>query len=401
MIESRYQVDIPYMDMTSFVFSTGTPSSHESPQYFDADVPSKCFTMAQAKVWVKQFAKGLQDIGLDPNGKVLLFSENRFVLELHYQIKDSEANILLVGQKQVSVALEAARQAGIDHKNVYLFCDPKEEVPAEISSRIAPWTSIWRPSEEVQSWSWNEIDTREDAEGTTAITNYSSGKTGLPKAVEISHYNIVANCTQLLYKRPIDPNTQKSIERKKRLAISGERWLAPLPMYHAYGQAYYCVNAAILQAKVFITKSFSVQKYLMYMDIYRVTFMATVPAIMATISKQPNPSIHNLRAIETVLSGSAPLSPDLGFAPDDEDDGSIGWLNPNRAARIDRQDDRDFGGSAPQGATVGEIWVAGPNIMKGYYKKLKETGEAIVVVGCERVTLDISTIGDAYTSWID
>ncbi|KAE8414544.1 hypothetical protein BDV36DRAFT_298887 [Aspergillus pseudocaelatus] len=103
---------------------------------------------------------------------------------------------------------------------------------------------------------------------------------------------------------------------------------------------------------------------------------------MASIAKQPNPSIYNLQAVQTVLSGSAPLSPHLGriiegiyirsgvsvkqgggmtestcsvtgFAPDDEDDGrSIGWLNPNRAARIERLDDRNFSGAAPAGATA-------------------------------------------------
>ncbi|KAJ5734906.1 uncharacterized protein N7483_000031 [Penicillium malachiteum] len=451
MIESKHKVNIPCTNTTSFVFSAGnqTPSSQESPQYFDADVPSRCFTMAQAKVWVKQFAKGLESLGLGPNGKVLLFSENRLYFpvllwgvsavrciftaaspsasiqilhmsfnkltlhmkELNYQIQDSDAKVLLVGQKQVPVALEAARKSHIKNKNVFLFCHPEEEVPAEILAQIAPWTSIWRPAEEVQSWSWRKIDTREEAEGTTVILNYSSGTTGLPKGVKISHYNIVANCTQLLYKLLVAPEIPKGIERKERLATSGERWLAPLPMNH--GQAYYCVNAVILQAKVFIMKSFSVQKYLLYMDIYHITFMATVPAIMATTSKQQNPSIYNLRTIETVLSGSAPLSPDLGrlienlylrpgvsvkqgwgmtettcsitgFAPDIEDDGrSIGWLNPNCAARIEQLDDRDFSGVAPQGALLGRF---GP----------QETEEAIVEAGGLRWlrTGDIGYIDD-------
>lgn len=155
-------------------------------------------------------------------------------------------------------------------------------------------------------------------------------------------------------------------------------------------------------------KSFNVQKYLLYLDIYRITFMASAPAILASMSKQPNPERFNLRAIETVTSGSAPLNLDVarkiekmylrpgvivkqgwgltettcsitGFAPDDHDDGrSIGWLNPNCAARIQPLEGRDFSSVATAGATVGEIWVAGPNIMKCYYKNLAATADAIV-----------------------
>lgn len=162
------------------------------------------------------------------------------------------------------------------------------------------------------------------------------------------------------------------------------------------------------------------------MDIYRITFMATVPAILASMTKQANPAIYNLHAIETVTSGSAPLSQDLGrlieklylrpgvsvkqgwgmtettcsvtgFAPDDEDDGrSIGWLNPNCTARIEPLQDRDFSGVAPVGVDVGEIWVAGPNIVKCYFKNPKATTETIVEVDGVRwlKTGDIGYIDD-------
>jgi acyl-CoA synthetase (AMP-forming)/AMP-acid ligase II len=155
-------------------------------------------------------------------------------------------------------------------------------------------------------------------------------------------------------------------------------------------------------------RAFDVQKYLLYMDIYRITFMASVPAIMATLAKQSNAHQYNLRSVEQVTSGSAPLSADLGkiiqkmylrpetsvkqgwgmtettcsisgFSPDEEDDGrSIGYLNPNCTALIEPVPDRDFSGVAPAGTSVGEIWVAGPNVMKEYYKKPAATEETIV-----------------------
>lgn len=58
--------------------------------------------------------------------------------------------------------------------------------------------------------------------------------TGPPKGVEISHYNAIANCVQLVHKRSLVAATPAGLERKARQEASGERWLCALPMYHAY-----------------------------------------------------------------------------------------------------------------------------------------------------------------------
>jgi acyl-CoA synthetase (AMP-forming)/AMP-acid ligase II len=76
IVESPYRVDIPPMDIPTYVFTSGTPESRRAKRYFDAVTPSKCFSIDEAQVMVKQFGQGLQKLGLRPNDKVLLFSKN-------------------------------------------------------------------------------------------------------------------------------------------------------------------------------------------------------------------------------------------------------------------------------------------------------------------------------------
>jgi hypothetical protein len=63
-------------------------------------------------------------------------------LEFEYQIRNSDAKVLFVGQKRLPTALEAAKQAGIDQKNVYLFCDSDKTVDG-LAFQAAPWNKIW------------------------------------------------------------------------------------------------------------------------------------------------------------------------------------------------------------------------------------------------------------------
>lgn len=76
MIESPHTLEIPGIDIASFVLSSGTVSSRRKPQYFDATNPSRCFSLSQAEIYVKQVAHGLQQLGLKPDDKVLLHSSN-------------------------------------------------------------------------------------------------------------------------------------------------------------------------------------------------------------------------------------------------------------------------------------------------------------------------------------
>ncbi|KAL2834168.1 AMP-binding enzyme-domain-containing protein [Aspergillus pseudoustus] len=259
IVTSPYNIDIPATDVASFVFHSQSSASRNAPQYFDASCPGKCFSLSQAET----AAVGV----LAARCVFTAASPSASASELEYQLRNSDAKLVLASRDRLAIAREAMSKADLGPDQLLIFSDLDEDLSQSQPLSPPSWTSIWRPAEEVQSWSWKPITTLKEAQQTTAIINYSSGTTGLPKGVEISHYNAVANATQLLFKRAMAADTALGRCRKARLNQSGERWLAPLPMYHAYGQTYYCINAARCGAKVFIMRSFNVEQYLVRDDL--------------------------------------------------------------------------------------------------------------------------------------
>lgn len=73
---SPYTLDIPALDLITYVFSSGSVQSRSSPQYFDADRPEVSYSLNQAESLVRRVGKGLQNLGLKTNDKVLLYSGN-------------------------------------------------------------------------------------------------------------------------------------------------------------------------------------------------------------------------------------------------------------------------------------------------------------------------------------
>ncbi len=156
-------------------------------------------------------------------------------------------------------------------------------------------------------------------------------------------------------------------------------------------------------------KQFTLDRYIHFIDIYRITYMNAVPTIMVMLSKDPSAVNYNFHSIEQAVCGSAPLGKKIGqavqkrlfkpgvsvkqgwgmtectctgtaFAPDDEDDGgSVGWLMANLSAMIIPVDGEEFDNRSRDGKKIGELWISGPNVMKGYFNKPKETAETIFV----------------------
>lgn len=79
MFESPFALEqeLPAIDVPSYIFHHPRPSTAHVAQYFDAKDPTRSFSLEQAELYVKQFAKGLKNLGLKPSDKVLIYSSNQ------------------------------------------------------------------------------------------------------------------------------------------------------------------------------------------------------------------------------------------------------------------------------------------------------------------------------------
>ncbi|CAL1545805.1 unnamed protein product [Lymnaea stagnalis] len=213
---------------------------------------------------------------------------------------------------------------------------------------------------------------------------YSSGTTGLPKGVMLTHYNCMANCYQAL----------ASIQ-----ATSEDRCLGILPLYHIYGMV--TVQFAVLQGGATLTylPKFEPESFLKCLQDKKITLAHLVPPLMVFLTKHPMVDGYNLKSLKRVVSGAAPLGAELthefqnkfshgvkvnqGYgltetSPVTNVDitgtpGSIGPMVANTMGKIvDLETNKILGPGE-----LGEFCVKGPQVMKGYYNNKKATDEMI------------------------
>ncbi|KAL9030340.1 MAG: hypothetical protein Q9196_001535 [Gyalolechia fulgens] len=207
-------------------------------------IPSRSYTFAQVKDTAVEFGNGLKSVWEWRHGDVLgLFARNSIdtpsVLwgchwaggtvspanpgytldELAFQLKDSGAKALVTQKSLLPVATKAAKQVGIPDDRIILIGDDGHE-----TLRFKHFRSIRNPAGPSR-YSRTKINPKKDL----AFLVYSSGTTGHPKGVMLSHENIVSNI--LMGKVAEGDN----LSWDGCPDGNGDRLLAFLPFYHIYG----------------------------------------------------------------------------------------------------------------------------------------------------------------------
>lgn len=323
--KSRWTIDVPDIHLASLLLQSPTESlSRTHKCYIDAARPRTHYlTTHDFRLWSQRFAAGLLKSGLQPGDRVLLFSGNdlffpvvfmgvvmaggvftganpTFVTrELAYQLKDSGATYLICTTESLDTGIEAAKQANIPQDHVFAYDSSIYDGTTNLQSGPRYWSDLIASEEEGRAFVWDELSTPAQSIRTLAL-NYSSGTTGRPKGVEVSHKNYVANMLQFCHFGAMRPDFEGCLERA--------RWLCFLPMYHAMAQNIFIAAALYRAIPVYIMPRFDFIKMLAHTQQFRITEFLLVPPIMVALAKHPAVKNYDLSSVEQVGCGAAPLS---------------------------------------------------------------------------------------------
>ena len=291
--------------------------------------------------------------------------------ELAKQLVDSRARFLITVPPFLDKAKEAASKSAIEE--IFVFGTAEGARPfAELLA-----TGVEPPA------------VRIDPANDLVVLPYSSGTTGLPKGVMLTHKNLVANLCQCEGMQNFDGFAE------------GDVVIAVLPFFHIYGMVVILMLGLARGGTVLCVPRFDMQEFLAAVQKYRVTILPIVPPIVLGLVKHPAVAQADLSSVRLVFSGAAPLGEDMarelskklgcpvvqGYGMTEASPvthlsptsnapmkpGSVGRVVPNTEVKIVGV---DSGQEVEQGQE-GELWIRGPQIMKGYLGQPQETAACL------------------------
>jgi acyl-CoA synthetase (AMP-forming)/AMP-acid ligase II len=400
-------VEIPDLSVPAFVLAAGRERP-EAPALIDG-LTGDSITHGQLAAYVDRLAAALAARGLRKGDVVAVLSPNTMWYpvvfhgiaaagcvmspinslytpeEIAFQLRDSGAKVLVTVSPFLDRAREATEKSPVDEISVM--------DGAEGHASLVDLLGSDAPSVQV------EFDPAEDL----VTLPYSSGTTGLPKGVMLTHRNLVADVSQA---RPLVD-----------LHEGDERIIAVLPFFHIYGLTVLMNQGLQWGGTVVTLPRFDLEQFLRTIQDQKITRAFVAPPIVLALAKHPLVDQYDLSSLRSICSGAAPLDADLAQAAEDRlrkgaadgvsvvqgygmtelspvshttpdasrmpagvtevPKGSVGFALPNTECRLV---DPETGQDAAPGER-GELWVRGPQVMKGYLNNPQATADTLDAEG--------------------
>lgn len=336
LVKINLSQPIPPLQCTS---KTGTPDSRHSRSqehtalHAEASSPLEVITKSHARALTAQFAYFLRHnygVGASGPGKdiVVAVSTGQSALpcvfygviaaegiysaaspsgtpgDLARQIKDGPGNVLVCSEDLRRTALEAARLAGLPERNVLVLAShPEVKLESADGSLKCDFKN---------SLPWQPITDPKVLADRTICILYSSGTTGLPKGVLVSHANVVS---EVFLPNAVSRPVLDERHRQGRGWV--KRTLAHLPTAHIAGVQGYFINPIFEGGIVYWMPAFNLDDFVRYSAELGVTTFFSVPPIYAAIAKHPGVKDQFSR-VRQAAGGAAPLSREIQQAASDK-----------------------------------------------------------------------------------
>jgi len=384
-------VAIPEVSITDFIFQTtgefkDKPALIDGPSgraltygQFEDAVRRTAASLAQRKGFRKGdvfgiFSTNCPEYGVAFHAVAMLGGVSTLVNPLYtaeeaaFQLNNAGARFLVTSPHFVEKAREATEQSKVEE--LFVFGE---------AENTTPFDSLLQSDGDVPQV---EIDPLEDL----VALPYSSGTTGLPKGVMLTHYNLVANMRQM-----------DGLEYFTR----DDTLLCVLPLFHIYGLVVVLNMGLHMGATIVMMPRFDLEQFLGLIQKYRVTLSHIVPPIVLQLAQNPIVDNYDLSSLKTIFSGAAPLGVELsrqcmervgcgirqGYGmtetspvthsspprPEDMKLGAVGPAAPNTECMlVDPATGLELGPNQE-----GELWVRGPQVMTGYLNNLEATAGTV------------------------
>jgi long-chain acyl-CoA synthetase len=379
---------------------------------------------------VNQAAKGFQQLGVKPGVHVGLFLPNtpHYVISffgilraggtvvnyspldaaqvLQHKIADSQTDLLVTLDMSMLYPQMAAMLGQTRLQKIIVGSVAEMSAqPEAVRAKLAQAGQLCAIPADAQHLSFNHLCDNDgqftpiaesDPTQTLAVLQYTGGTTGLPKGAMLTHANLTAACSQIM----------ETLNLKPPILFEGqERVLAVLPLFHIYALTVDMLFGLRLGAEIVLHTRFDVEAVVKDLAHKKITVFPGVPTMYSAIIHYPAIQEFDLSALKFCNSGGAPLpaevlqqfqtltgcnllegwgmtetSPTGTFTPltGARRAGSCGLPTPGIRFKFVSVDDPRM--TMAQGER-GEMCVAGPNIMSGYWNKPEANAEAFTADG--------------------
>lgn len=449
-VSSLYpEIELQEKDIYSFLFTReDRPFAAKKYIYQDGDDQERRYTHTDVAHLSLRFGQGLQSqFNVQKNDVIALFTPNDIdyppvafgalwagaivspanpgytVAEFAYQLRDSGARIVVAHWSAIETVEKACKEVGIPKSHILILGAHHD--PA---GQLLHWTDV-KPASGTQPQSAPvKITAKEDL----AFLVYSSGTTGRPKGVMLTHYNVTSNVLQITACEAgkLSHDGSRRTPNIPDAPPTGDKVLSCLPFFHIYGLTSLVLTPLYNGIHTIVLAKFSVEKFCALIQQHRITFIYIVPPMALLLAKHPCVSDYDLSSIRITNSGAAPLTRELQeavfkrcgvrikqgyglsetspttheqrFEDWDKKIGMIGRLQPNMQARfceVGAEDGPDGPAKELSTGQTGELYLKGPNVFKGYWKNEAATRECLTEEGWFR-TGDVGHVDEEGDFWI-